>query len=180
MWSQIILMGWSFHTCDVEFLGEILPQGWSRCRSYSFNLIGGMLCCEVFLACCMSDSNTTMDGIWPTRVTVTRLQACSIFFFLHALASPRSWFAWANYTFLCQTTHTRFLNDQVLWCWHWLVAPYFRWLSQMAERWGSWARNQKVANRFPAVSNDVVTLGKALHLICRGGNVPVLTVSRSG
>ena len=46
---------------------------------------------------------------------------------------------------------------------------------QMADRLGSWAINQKVVG-----SNDVVSLGKALHPTCLGENVPVLTVNRSG
>ena len=32
----------------------------------------------------------------------------------------------------------------------------------------------------PAVPNDVVSSGKALHPTCLGGNVPVFTLSRSG
>ena len=49
----------------------------------------------------------------------------------------------------------------------------------MAERLGNWPINQKVAGSIPP-ENDVVSLGKALHRTCLGGNVPVLTVSRSG
>ena len=48
--------------------------------------------------------------------------------------------------------------------------------SQMAEQLGNRAINQRV--RFLAVQNDVVSLGEALF--ASGGNVPVLTVSRSG
>ena len=51
---------------------------------------------------------------------------------------------------------------------------------QMAERLGSWAINQKVVGSIPGRSNDVVSLGKALHPTCLGENVPVLTVSCSG
>ena len=43
----------------------------------------------------------------------------------------------------------------------------------MAERLGSQAINQKVAGSIPAVSNNVVSLGKALHPTCLGENVPV-------
>ena len=43
---------------------------------------------------------------------------------------------------------------------------------------GLWIRRLPV--RFLAVQNDVVSLGKALHPTCLGGDVPVLTVSRSG
>ena len=50
---------------------------------------------------------------------------------------------------------------------------------QMAERLGNRALNLKVAGSVP-VLNDVVSLGEALHPTCLGGNVPVLTVSRSG
>ena len=50
----------------------------------------------------------------------------------------------------------------------------------MAERLGNRALNQKVAGSIPGVPNDIVSLGKALHPTCLGGNVPVLTVSRSG
>ena len=39
---------------------------------------------------------------------------------------------------------------------------------------------RRLLDRFPAVQNDVVSLGKALHPTCSGGNVPVFTVSRSG
>ena len=53
-----------------------------------------------------------------------------------------------------------------------------RW-SQVAERLGNRATNQKVAGLIPG-PNYVVSLGKALHPTCLGGNVPVLTVSRSG
>ena len=38
----------------------------------------------------------------------------------------------------------------------------------MAERLESWAINQKVAGSILAVTNDVVTLGKALHPTCLG------------
>ena len=51
-----------------------------------------------------------------------------------------------------------------------------RWLS--GERDGLVIR--RLPDRFPAVPNEVVSLGKALHPTCLGGNVPVLTVSRSG
>ena len=44
----------------------------------------------------------------------------------------------------------------------------------MVERLGNRAINQKVAGLIPG-QND-----KALHPTCLGGNVPVLTVSRSG
>ena len=50
----------------------------------------------------------------------------------------------------------------------------------MAEREGNRAITQKVAGSIPGWSNDVVSLGKALHSTCLGGNVPVFTVSRSG
>ena len=51
----------------------------------------------------------------------------------------------------------------------------------MAEWLGNRAINQKVARSIlPAMPNDVVSLGKALHPICLGENVPVLTVSHSG
>ena len=49
----------------------------------------------------------------------------------------------------------------------------------MSERLGNRAIYQKVAGSIPAVQN-YVSLGKALHPTCLGGNVPVLTVSRSG
>ena len=49
----------------------------------------------------------------------------------------------------------------------------------MAERLGNRAINQKVAGLILAVKNDV-SLGKALHPTSVRGNVPVLTVSRSG
>ena len=45
----------------------------------------------------------------------------------------------------------------------------------MAERLGTQASNQKVAGLIPGVRNYVVSLGKALHPNCLGGNVPVLT-----
>ena len=41
--------------------------------------------------------------------------------------------------------------------------------SQMAERLGNGALNQKVAGSIPAVQYDVVSLGKALHPTCLGG-----------
>ena len=41
--------------------------------------------------------------------------------------------------------------------------------SKVAERLGNRASNQKVASLIPAVSNDVVSLGKALHRTCLGG-----------
>ena len=52
----------------------------------------------------------------------------------------------------------------------------------MAERLGNRAINQKVTGSIPGrdVPNDVVSLGKSLHPTCLGGNVPVLTVRRSG
>ena len=51
---------------------------------------------------------------------------------------------------------------------------------QVAERLGNWASNLKVAGSILAVPDEVVSLDKALHSTCLGGNVPVLTVSRSG
>ena len=45
--------------------------------------------------------------------------------------------------------------------------------SQMAERLG----NREVAGSIPG--SECVSLSKALHPTCLGGNVPVLTVSRS-
>ena len=50
--------------------------------------------------------------------------------------------------------------------------------SQMAERLGNRASNLKVASSIPGRAK--LSLGKALHPTCLGGNVPVLTVSRSG
>ena len=50
----------------------------------------------------------------------------------------------------------------------------------MAERLGSRAINQTVAGLIRAVTNYVVSLGKALHATCLRENAPVLTVSRSG
>ena len=50
----------------------------------------------------------------------------------------------------------------------------------MAERLGNRASNAKVAGSIPICKNDVVSLGKALDPTCLWGNVPVLTVSRSG
>ena len=51
----------------------------------------------------------------------------------------------------------------------------------MAERLGSRTSNLKVAGSIPRqAKNDNVSLGNALHPTCLGGNVPVLTVSRSG
>ena len=41
--------------------------------------------------------------------------------------------------------------------------------SQVAERLGNRASNQKVAGSIPAVQNDVVSLGKALHPTWLGG-----------
>ena len=38
----------------------------------------------------------------------------------------------------------------------------------MAERLGNLAFNQKVAGSIPGVSDDVVSLGKALHPTCLG------------
>ena len=53
--------------------------------------------------------------------------------------------------------------------------------SQVDERLGNWASNLKVAGLIPGCAkNDVVSLGEALHPTCLGGNVPVLTVGRSG
>ena len=49
--------------------------------------------------------------------------------------------------------------------------------SQVAERLGNRAINQKVAG---LTKMTLCPLGKALHLTCLGGNVPVVTVSRSG
>ena len=52
---------------------------------------------------------------------------------------------------------------------------------QMAERLGSRAINQKVAGSIPGrAKNDNLSLGKAVHPTCLGGNDPVLTLSRSG
>ena len=51
-----------------------------------------------------------------------------------------------------------------------------RWLSGEGIGLVIW----RLPDRFPAVANDVVSLGKALHPTCLGGIVPVLTVSRSG
>ena len=53
-------------------------------------------------------------------------------------------------------------------------------MGQMAERLGNRAINQEVASLIPGHANEVVTLGKALHPTCLGGNVPVPTVSHSG
>ena len=50
---------------------------------------------------------------------------------------------------------------------------------QMAEWLENRASHQKVAGSIPGLCN-VMSLGKALHSTCLGGNVPVLTVSRSG
>ena len=50
----------------------------------------------------------------------------------------------------------------------------------MAERLGNRAIDQKVAGLIQAMPDDVVSLGKAFHPTCLGGNVPLLTVSRSG
>ena len=44
--------------------------------------------------------------------------------------------------------------------------------SQMAERLGNRAINQKVTGSCPAVQKDVVSLGKALHPTCLGGECP--------
>ena len=51
---------------------------------------------------------------------------------------------------------------------------------QMAERLESRVINQKVAGSIPGHAFDIVSLGKALHPTGLRGNVPVLTVSRSG
>ena len=51
-----------------------------------------------------------------------------------------------------------------------------RWLSGE----GVWLVIRRLPDRFPTVPNYVVSLGKALHPTCLGGNVPLLTVSRSG
>ena len=48
----------------------------------------------------------------------------------------------------------------------------------MAERLGLLIRRLSV--RFPAVRNDIVSLGKTIPSTCLRGNVPVLTVSHSG
>ena len=50
----------------------------------------------------------------------------------------------------------------------------------MADRLRNRAINQKVAGSIPSEAIDVMSLGKALHPTCLRGNVPVLTVSRSG
>ena len=50
----------------------------------------------------------------------------------------------------------------------------------VAEWLGNRASNLKVASSSFAMPNEVVSLGKALHPTCLGGNVPLLTVSRSG
>ena len=50
----------------------------------------------------------------------------------------------------------------------------------MAEWLGIGLVIRRLLVRFPAMKNDVVSLGKALHPTCLGENVPVLTVSRSG
>ena len=50
----------------------------------------------------------------------------------------------------------------------------------MAERLENRTINQNVAGLIPGSANYVVSLGKALHPTCHGGNVPVLTISRSG
>ena len=49
--------------------------------------------------------------------------------------------------------------------------------SQVAERVGNWACNQKVAGLIPGCANYVVSLGKALQPTCLRGTVPILTVS---
>ena len=51
--------------------------------------------------------------------------------------------------------------------------------SQMAERMGNLAGIRRLLDRFQAVQNDVVSLGKTLHPTCLRGNVPVLILSRS-
>ena len=56
------------------------------------------------------------------------------------------------------------------------ITCHVRWLS--GEGVGLVFR--RLPDRFPALPNNVVSLGKALHLTCLGGNVPVLIVSRSG
>ena len=52
----------------------------------------------------------------------------------------------------------------------------------MAERLGNLDSNQKVAGWIlcRAGGIDVVSFGQALHPTCLWGNVPVLTVNRSG
>ena len=60
------------------------------------------------------------------------------------------------------------------WC------PYSGGGSEMAERLGSRAFNQKVAGSISGCEKNDVSLGKALHPTCLGWNVPVLTVNRSG
>ena len=49
----------------------------------------------------------------------------------------------------------------------------------MAERLGNWAFNQKVTGSILSPVKDIVSLGKALHPTCLGGNVPTLTISPS-
>ena len=50
----------------------------------------------------------------------------------------------------------------------------------MAKRLGNQAINQKVAGSIHAVQIYVMSLNKACHPTYLRGNVPVLTVSRSG
>ena len=52
--------------------------------------------------------------------------------------------------------------------------------SQEGERLWNRASNQKVAGSIPGCAKMTVSLGKALHPTFLRGNVPVLTVSRSG
>ena len=82
---------------------------------------------------------------------------------------------------------------------HWAVQPYVWWVLQYSTTlWSGaamyvshnyegvrWLNGEGIVLviwrspvRFPAMPNDVAS--KALHRICLGGNVPVLTVSRSG
>ena len=51
--------------------------------------------------------------------------------------------------------------------------------NKMAERLGNWAITQKVAGAIPGYRFDVVSLGKALHPPCLGGNVPVFALDKS-
>ena len=51
---------------------------------------------------------------------------------------------------------------------------------QMAEQLGDRAINHKVAGSIPAVRKDGCVLGQGISPYLPWGNVPVLTVSRSG
>ena len=53
-------------------------------------------------------------------------------------------------------------------------------ISQVAERLGNRAGNQKKPVQFPAVQNYVASFGKRFTQLASGGNVAVLTVSRFG